>query len=136
MFKDFFRKSPDEVKTYHLLIDTFRLRCDDDYTWGQHHHGIYGENPPLPVFDDFLVRAKRVNVLPNWWNEVKEGQCKTIAMVDSYFNIKFATEKSDVQEKWEDNLMPMKMRMAAENIYGGGYGMGQQPMTADYECQC
>lgn len=67
---------------------------------------------------------------------MKEGQCKTIAMRDSYFNIKFATEKSDVQEKWEDNMMAMKMRMAAENIYGGGYGMGQRPMPADYDCQC
>ena len=28
------------------------------------------------------------------------------------------TEKSDIQEHYEDNMMPMKLRMLAELIYG------------------
>ena len=47
-----------ESKTYEMLIDTFRLRCDDDYTYGAHNHGVYGGDPPLPVFRDFLARAQ------------------------------------------------------------------------------
>ncbi|KAK5064590.1 hypothetical protein LTR84_000423 [Exophiala bonariae] len=97
--RDFFRESPDETKAYQLLTDSFRLRCDDNFTWDQHEHGIYGEKAPMPVFDDFLVRAKRADVLPSWWNEEKEQKCKKMAMEDTYFNIKFATEKPDVTEQ-------------------------------------
>jgi splicing suppressor protein 51 len=72
-----------------MLIDTFRLRCDDDYTYGAHNHGIYGDDLPLPVFRDFLARVKAAGMLPQWWNEEKEKEkeCKRIAMEDEYFNI-------------------------------------------------
>jgi len=46
-----------ESKTYEMLMDTFRLRCEDDYAWGAPRHGIYGNDPPLPVFRDFLAQA-------------------------------------------------------------------------------
>ena len=59
-----------------MLIDTFRLRCEDDYTYGAHNHGIYGNDPPLPVFRDFLARAKAAGMLPQWWNEEKEKECE------------------------------------------------------------
>jgi mitochondrial splicing suppressor protein 51 len=119
-----------------MLIDTFRLRCDDDYTWGAHNHGIYGNDPPLPVFRDFLARAKAAGMLPQWWNEEKEKECERMAMEDEHFNIQFAVEKPDIQEYYKDNMMPMALRMVAENVYGGGYGMGQRPMPEGYQCQC
>ncbi|KAK5452049.1 hypothetical protein LTS15_007772 [Exophiala xenobiotica] len=69
----FFRQfKTDESKTYEMLIDTFRLRCDDDYAHGGHNHGIYGNDPPLPVL------------------------CERMAMEDEHFNIKFAVEKPDI----------------------------------------
>jgi splicing suppressor protein 51 len=119
-----------------MLIDTFRLRCDDDYTYGCHNHGIYGDDPPLPVFRDFLARVKAAGMLPRWWNEEKEKECERMAMEDKNFNIKFAVEKSDIQEYYKNSLMPMTLRMVAENVYGGGYGMGQRPMPKGYQCQC
>ncbi|KIW87753.1 uncharacterized protein Z519_11727 [Cladophialophora bantiana CBS 173.52] len=131
-FKDF----DTESKTYEMLIDAFRLRCDDDYAWGAHYHGIYGRKPPLPVFRDFLARAKAAGMLPRWWDEEKEKECVRMATEDEHFNIKFAVEKHDIVEHYEDRLMPMTLRMAAENVYGGGYGMGQRPMPEDYVCQC
>ncbi|KIW22943.1 hypothetical protein, variant 1 [Cladophialophora immunda] len=133
---DFFKEFDTESKTYEMLIDVFRLRCDDDYAHGTHYHGIYGQNTPLPVFHDFLARAKAAGMLPQWWNENKEKECVRMAMEDEHFNINFAVEKHDIQEHYKDNLMPMSLRMAAENVYGGGYGMGQRPMPEDYECQC
>jgi splicing suppressor protein 51 len=67
-----------------MLIDTFRLRCDDDYTYGAHNHGIYGNDPPSPVFRDFLARAKAAGMLPQWWNEEKEKECERMAMEDEH----------------------------------------------------
>lgn len=119
-----------------MLIDTFRLRCDDDYSFGGHNHGIYGNDPPLPVFRDFLTRANTAALLPQWWNADKQKEGERMAMEDDHFNIKFAVEKSDIQEHYKDNMMPMTLRMVAENVYGGGYGLGQRPMPADYVCQC
>ncbi|KIX08208.1 uncharacterized protein Z518_02864 [Rhinocladiella mackenziei CBS 650.93] len=125
-----------ESKTYEMLIDTFRLRCEDDYVHGAHNHGIYGNDPPLPVFRDFLTRVKAARMLPQWWNEEKEKECERMAMEDEHFNIQFAVEKPDIQEYYQDNMMPMTLRMVAENVYGGGYGIGQRPMPEDYVCQC
>ncbi|RMZ88152.1 hypothetical protein DV736_g4615, partial [Chaetothyriales sp. CBS 134916] len=122
----------DESKTYEMLIDTFRLRCEDDYTYGGHNHGIYGNDPPLPVFRDFLARAKAAGMLPEWWNEEKEKECERMAMEDEHFSIQFAVEKHDIQEYYKDNTMPMTLRMVAENVYGGGYGIGQRPMPENY----
>ncbi|KAK5238827.1 hypothetical protein LTR47_000570 [Exophiala xenobiotica] len=107
----FFRQfKTDESKTYEMLIDTFRLRCDDDYAHGGHNHGIYGNDPPLPVFRDFLARAKAAGMLPPWWNDEKEKECERMAMEDEHFNIKFAVEKPDIQEHYKDNMMPMTLR--------------------------
>jgi splicing suppressor protein 51 len=119
-----------------MLIDTFRMRCEDDYTYGGHNHGIYGDGSPLPAFHDFLTRAKAAGMLPKWWSEEKEKECERMAMEDDYYNIKYTVEKRDIQDHYKDNMMPMSMRMVAEGIYGGGYGMGQRPMPKDYQCQC
>ncbi|KAI9762267.1 MAG: hypothetical protein M1840_001446 [Geoglossum simile] len=132
----FFSKFGTESKTYEMLIDTFRMRCEDDYTHGCHNHGIYGEDPPLPVFRDFLTRAKAAGMLPPWWSEEKEKECERVAMEDDHFNINYAVEKHDIQNHYGDNLMPMTLRMVAENVYGGGYGIGQRPMPEGYQCQC
>jgi splicing suppressor protein 51 len=75
-------------------------------------------------------------MLPAWWDDQKQKECEQVAMRDEHFNIKYAVEKSDIQEHYKDPMMPMTLRMAAENVYGGGYGMGQRPMPDDYECQC
>lgn len=132
----YFRELDSEAKTYQMLIDTFRLRCEDDYTWGQHNHGIYGQDPPLPVFRDFLARAKTAGMLPSWWDQEKQWACEQMAMEDEHFNITYAVEKSDITEYYKDPMMPMMLRMVAENVYGGGYGMGQRPMPENYQCQC
>ncbi|KAI9769875.1 MAG: hypothetical protein M1839_003572 [Geoglossum umbratile] len=78
-----------------MLIDTFRMRCEDDYTHGRHNHGIYGDDPPLPVFRDFLTRTKAAGMLPQWWNEEKEKECERMAMEDDHFNIGYAPDADD-----------------------------------------
>lgn len=59
-----------------------------------------------------------------------------MAVHDGHFNIGYAVEKSDIMDYYKDPMMPMTLRMVAENIYGGGYGIGQRPMPADFRCRC
>lgn len=134
----YFKHLGSESETFTRLIDCFRLRCEDDYVHGAHYHRIYGEGAPGPVFLDFLVKAKTAKMLPDWWNADKEIECMSRALNGTvgWANIYGAVEKSDIIEHYGDALMPMTLRMAAERIYGGGYGMGQMPMPEDYECQC
>lgn len=62
-------------QVYQQLIDCFRLRMEDDYTFGQHNHGIYGGHDALPDFLDFLQRAKATGELPEWWDEEDQQKC-------------------------------------------------------------
>ncbi|KEF60949.1 uncharacterized protein A1O9_02513 [Exophiala aquamarina CBS 119918] len=79
--KDDFTAAPEsDTNTFELLIDTFRLRREDDYAFGGHNHGIYGVDPPLAVFRDFLARAKSAWMLPAWWSDVKQRECEHMAM--------------------------------------------------------
>ncbi|KAK6364544.1 hypothetical protein LTS17_012017 [Exophiala oligosperma] len=135
-FLTFFNQLKSEPRTYQVLIDTFRLRCEEDYTIGGHKHGIYGGDPPLPVFRDFLARAKTAGMLPPWWNSKKRKACEEMAQHDEHFNIKFKVEESDILEFYSNCLMPLRLRFAALNVYGGSYGSGQNQMPADYVCQC
>ncbi|KAK5207448.1 hypothetical protein LTR99_007404 [Exophiala xenobiotica] len=117
-----------------MLIDTFRLRCDDDYAHGGHNHGIYGNDPPLPVFRDFLARAKAAGMLPPWWNDEKEKECERMAMEDEHFNIKFAVEKPDIQEHYKDNMMPMTLRGRRKCLWRwGGIGWGRDTMERRFK---
>jgi len=56
----------DESKTYEMLIDTFRLRCDDDYTYGAHNHGVYGGDPRSLCSAISWLAPKAAGMLPQW----------------------------------------------------------------------
>lgn len=45
-------------------------------------------------------------------------------------------EKSDIQKFWNDESMPVLLRMLAENVYGGGYSLGQGRMPEGHQCAC
>jgi hypothetical protein len=48
-----FHPLPDGEDSFGTIIDTFRLRCEDDYSQGAHYHGIYAEADPIPVLRIF-----------------------------------------------------------------------------------
>jgi len=75
-------------------------------------------------------------MMPEWWNSERRDECLECATKNEVYNIRLAVEKADIQENYKDRMMPMQLRMMAENIYGGGYGMGQQPMPKGYQCFC
>ena len=119
-----------ELETFTRLIDCFRLRCDDDYTFGQHNHGIYGQDDPRPVFQDFLDRARSADMLPEWWNATEEKECRKMAMADGWADIKCAVEKSDIQDHYNNSMMPMVLRMGGGEDLWRGVWVGSEAYAA------
>lgn len=48
---------------------------------------------------------------------------------DHDFSLEYAQEKSDIQKSWNDDRMPMKLRMLGEKVYG--YAPGVAPGGRD-----
>ena len=109
-----------EVDAMDQLIDAYRLRVEDEYTFLGENRGLYGMEDPFPDFCDFLDLAeRRKGVLPKWWNKKKRKICEKRALnEDNWCCISCAVEKSDIQEHYKDDMMPMMLRMLAEQVYG------------------
>lgn len=80
----------------------------------------------MPDFKAFLDLAeKRKGILPKWWSEEKRRECERLAMdVTQWADINCAVEKHDVIKHYGDSVMPMKLRLLAEKIYGKKIDMG------------
>lgn len=147
--------------SYGKIIDAFRLRIEDDYVHGLHNHGLYNFrlrsgsdclcvaynhgiwdpfDDSLPCFEDFLDRCDAIGslLMPTWWNAETRAKCRRLALKpDGDHFIGHAVEKHDVQDFWkDDDSIAIKLRMLAEDVYGGGYGLGQYPMPKGYQCFC
>ncbi|KXT07876.1 hypothetical protein AC579_5155 [Pseudocercospora musae] len=111
-----------EKEVYKLLVDIVRMRQEDTYTFeGDTMSGtIYnGQSSSEPAFRHMIHRAKnKAGFLPPWWNDSKLEECIRL----NRQALRCAQEKSDIQESWSDNLMPMKLRMLGEKIYGSTPG--------------
>lgn len=111
-----------ETDAFNQLIDSYRLRVEDDYHFRGELSGLYNEENPLPHFRRYLNLAEaQPGLLPKWWSKEKRAACERLA-VDSgqWSDLNSAVEKHDIQEHYKDNVMPMKMRILAEKIYGRG----------------
>ncbi|KAF8338137.1 uncharacterized protein EI90DRAFT_3041784 [Cantharellus anzutake] len=131
----------DDCKTVHSaygrLIDAYRMRVEDEYTFRGDMDGtgfLYGGTVSNPIrhFREFVTKAQRRNrqlmsagkpgALPGWWNSaVDKKAIEKMAQEDDWFNIKYAVEKSDIQEHYGNSLMPMKLRILGESICGSLY---------------
>lgn len=96
---------------------------EDEYTYGQNNIGIYAEESPVPVFKRFLDLAEsRPGLLPPWWNAEKRRECERISVDrNGWSDINCAVEKSDIMEHYNNNTMPMMLRVLGEKIYGRGF---------------
>ena len=120
---DLLDPSHPEATIYKHLIDCFRLRCEDQYTWGGEYYGIYGGESPFGDFAEFLNNAQDKGVLPGWWSKPKRRACLKVAGDRSGDScIWHAVEKSDIQDMYGDSFMPMRLRSLANQIYGEGVG--------------
>ena len=122
--------APSETLAYQYIIDSYRLRVEDEYAFGARNIGLYGEDDPLPPFRRYLDRMEKASggtVLPAWWNQQKRRECVRKATREKeWCCIRVAVEKGDIQEHYGDNLMPMALRMLAEEVLGYNVmGMGK-----------
>ena len=111
-----------EKTVYNHLIDAYRLRVEDDYTFtgSIRHDSLYGGGQPIKDFRRFLDKAeKQKGLLPGWWSAAKRRECEKVAVDKKGWScLAFAVEKSDVQEHYGNPLMPMRLRVLAEKVYG------------------
>jgi splicing suppressor protein 51 len=123
-----------ETDVYRLLIDAYRMRCEDDYAFGggADEDSIYsGAADGLAGFRRFLARtAGRPGLLPPWWSPAKQKECEHLGMQrgdDNWHDLSCAIEKKDVIEHYGEPRFPMQLRMFAEFVCGplpGGAGNG------------
>lgn len=112
------------AKAFAAIIDSYRLRKDDEYKFNGDTSGLYNEEHPLPDFRLFLIQAEACgDVLPSWWSQEKRRACERLAVTDSWCNIKNVVGKSDIIEHYKDPLMPMRLRMLAERATGKHLGL-------------
>ena len=108
-----------EKDCFTQLIDSYRLRIEDDYNFHGDTCGLYGGHSPRKDFTRFLVKAeKRKGLLPRWWSESKKEDCINFGMTSDWPCLKAAVEKSDIVEHYGDRTMPMKLRIVAEKVTG------------------
>ena len=96
------------------------MRLEDDYVFAGDTHGLYNGDDPLPDFREFLDLAEsRDGILPAWWCGAKRAECEARAVGNAeWSDLNAAVEKADVMEYYGDSLMPMKLRLLAEKVYG------------------
>jgi splicing suppressor protein 51 len=127
----YFDTLPLEDDVMDQLIDAYRMRVEDDHKFRGDNHGLYIGGDPLEDFREFLDKAeaqmgkeqqgevKRSGILPSWWSQEKRTACEQRAMRrDLWSSLHYVVEKQDIQEHYMDSLMPMKLRMLAETVYG------------------
>lgn len=85
--------------------------------------GIYDGGDAMDEFEEFLDLAEeRKGILPAWWSKGKREECVRWATGGSeWADISCAVEKSDIVEHYGDGMMPMRLRVLGEKVYGRGF---------------
>jgi splicing suppressor protein 51 len=137
-----------ETDVFKLLIDTFRLRCTDDYIFdGKISNSTVqaGEQHSKSAFEASLrfVTETKPAFLPPWWSTDKAEEYIAYGMnTNNRSNLYSAVTKQDLVEHYGHKDMPMQMRMLYEKITGRGPmghkcdGMLQMQMSVERgECK-
>lgn len=78
--------------------------------------------PPRDDFHNFLVKARKQDVLPTWFGQEAQHACIEYAMrSEGNSFIGHAIDAEDIEEDYEDKSMPTDMRAVAAYIYGREY---------------
>lgn len=108
-----------EEDTFKLLIDIYRLRADDEFKFQQKkpRNSLYGGAASgIGGFENFLRLVSRPNlgILPPWWTDESAEKCKEFGKE----MLEKKLEKAGVISEYGVDMMPMQMRMVAEDVYG------------------
>lgn len=116
--KRFFDNLPED-EAFAQIIDSYRLRVEDEYAYGGNTRGIYNEEHPRADFNAYLNRAEAAGVLPKWWNAEKRRACVAYGFKKAnWSDLNCVVEKSDVIGHYKNPMMPMQLRMVAEMVEG------------------
>ena len=133
--KRFFDNKPEE-RAFASIIDSYRLRVEDEYAYMGNNRGIYGGEDPVADFNEYLDKAEATQVLPSWWNTQKREACVRYGLNKAnWSDLNCAVEKSDIIDHYKNAMMPMQLRMVAEmvedsNVTGQPAGAGLRSMAA------
>ena len=116
---------------FQLLSDTFRMRREDKYTFEQdvQEGSVYAGGSPrseLKNFRAFLQNATNLDgqrpnhkrLFPVWWSSGEIEKCIEVAKTDEDAKVEYAVEKQDIQDFYQQNDMPMQLRMFGEALDG------------------
>ncbi|KAH7323255.1 hypothetical protein B0I35DRAFT_450352 [Stachybotrys elegans] len=123
-----------EPDVYQLLIDSYRMRAEDEYNF----EGDV-DLDRVSAFEEFLDGAEsRRGLLPPWWAPDKREACMRLATAPSgWSQLRCTVEKSDIIDKYGDSQFPMQLRLLAEKItnksVGPGSGAAMLAMMAGVE---
>jgi splicing suppressor protein 51 len=122
-----------EKDVYMLLMDSYRLRLEDEYLYegDAADDSIYGGCADSCVgFEEYLSLAgSRPGLLPSWWNAGKVAACMNLGHERQALTT--VMDKEGVIDEYVDPMMPMQMRMFAEQVYLRGIGgMNGEAMMA------
>lgn len=115
-----------EQDVYKILIDTYRLRMEDNYNLEgiSDADSIYGgARDGRQGFNRFLRLAEsRRKLLPPWWSQEKAAECEAVGMNDGWSSLASKIKKSDIIEHYGNPNAPMQLRLFGEQVYGRGPG--------------
>eukprot|EP00965_Chrysotila_dentata_P151994 5022325-Pleurochrysis_carterae.AAC.8 len=113
------------ARRYEWLCDCYRMRVDDDMSWGGGYmHGLYAEQP---IAADFLVFCK----LAAWRKVIPPRWDWAAFLRKSRQLLPFAFEKKDAKKKWgRENIFAVmtggrSLRATGEVIYGSSVMGGE-----------
>lgn len=107
-----------ETDVFKLLIDTYRLRLTDNYTFGD-GGGASGETG----FEQFLGQAEaRDGLLPSWWSPEKQAACINLGKQGGWSDLSKKVDKSGIVERYGQPTAPMQLRLLGEKVIGTGPG--------------
>jgi splicing suppressor protein 51 len=123
----YLHRRPDK-DVYRLLIDTFRMRSEDDSRLENKPtpNSIYtGKPSSIEPFKKFLaLAATRRGLLPPWWDAEHQRECEKWAESGEWNDVRKKVTKAQMIQHYGDEKAPMQLRMLAEAVYGVG-SMGQ-----------
>jgi splicing suppressor protein 51 len=111
---------------YVLLIDSFRLREYDDFTFGgtSNADSVYSGRPSsCPAFRRFLCQAEAKGLMPPWWTDHTRVECLTKGAdrsADNWHDLHAMARDIEVVVVYEAAIMAMQLRMFAETVLGSG----------------
>ncbi|KAK6525427.1 hypothetical protein TWF694_005565 [Orbilia ellipsospora] len=116
-----------EKDTFTLLIDTYRFRANDNLNLEKKTDPddvLGGATDSSVAFRRFLELIERNSkLLPSWWAQEKSKECVEYGMnTTEWQSFRKSTSKDDIIKHYQDQYMPMQLRLFGEQVYGTGPG--------------